>query len=141
MRPVGMIIVSVLITVVLIWAALAVVLFTVGRRYGTPGLRELLRLLPDVLRLLKRLATDRRLPRRVRVPLWLVLGYLALPVDFIPDFVPLIGYADDAIVVALALRSVTRRAGTDAIVAHWPGSELGLRAVLHAAGLSVATGG
>jgi uncharacterized membrane protein YkvA (DUF1232 family) len=69
----------------------------------------------------------------------MLLGYLALPIDLIPDFVPLIGYADDAIIVALALRSVARRAGTDAIVAHWPGSEVGLRTVLHAIGLSLAT--
>jgi uncharacterized membrane protein YkvA (DUF1232 family) len=72
------------------------------------------------------------------VRLWALLAYLALPIDLIPDFLPLIGYADDAIVVALALRSVARRAGTDAIAAHWPGSELGLRTVLRATGLETA---
>lgn len=119
----------------LVWAGLAVVLLVVGRRYGTPSLREILCLLPDVLRLLKRLAADRELPRGVRVRLWLLLGYLALPVDLIPDFIPLIGYADDAIVVALVLRSVARRAGPDALAAHWPGGDVGLRAVLHAVGI------
>ena len=127
--------VGLLVGVLLVWLALAGVLLVAGRHYGAPRLREILRLLPDVLRLTKRLATDRSLPRGVRIRLWALLAYLALPVDLIPDFLPLIGYADDAIVVALALRSVARRAGIDAIIASWPGSELGLRTVLQATGL------
>jgi uncharacterized membrane protein YkvA (DUF1232 family) len=70
-------------------------------------LRELLWLLPGVLRLLRRLAADGTLPRGVRVRLWLLLAYLALPIDLIADFIPVLGYADDA-VVALVLRSVVR---------------------------------
>jgi uncharacterized membrane protein YkvA (DUF1232 family) len=120
----------------LVWVALAAALLIVGRRYGGPSLREVLRLLPDVLRLLKRLASDRSLPRGVRLRLWALLAYLAMPIDLIPDFLPLIGYADDAIIVALALRSAARRAGPDAIERHWPGTETGLRTVLHAVGLT-----
>lgn len=78
-------------------------------------MREALRLLPDGIRLLRRLAADPALPRGVRVRLWLLLGYLLLPFDLIPDFIPVLGYADDALVVALALRSITRRAGADAL--------------------------
>jgi uncharacterized membrane protein YkvA (DUF1232 family) len=92
-------------------------------------LRELLRLLPDVLRLVRRLAGDGDLPRGVRVRLWLLLGYLALPLDLVPDFVPVLGYADDAVVVALTLRSVVRRAGPEAVVRHWPGTPEGLAAL------------
>jgi uncharacterized membrane protein YkvA (DUF1232 family) len=92
-------------------------------------LRELLRLLPDVLRLVRRLAADGDLPRGVRVRLWLLLGYLALPLDLVPDFVPVLGYADDAVVVALTLRSVVRRAGPEAVVRHWPGTPEGLAAL------------
>jgi uncharacterized membrane protein YkvA (DUF1232 family) len=92
-------------------------------------LRELLRLLPDVLRLLRRLAADPGLPRGVRVRLWLLLGYLALPIDLVPDFVPVLGYADDAVVVALVLRSVVRRAGPEALEGHWPGTPEGLAAL------------
>jgi uncharacterized membrane protein YkvA (DUF1232 family) len=92
-------------------------------------LRELLRLLPDVLRLLRRLAADGGLPRGVRVRLWLLLGYLALPIDLVPDFVPVLGYADDAVVVALVLRSVVRRAGPEALEGHWPGTPEGLAAL------------
>jgi uncharacterized membrane protein YkvA (DUF1232 family) len=92
-------------------------------------LRELLRLLPDVLRLLRRLAADPGLPRGVRVRLWLLLGYLALPIDLVPDVVPVLGYADDAVVVALVLRSVVRRSGPEAVERHWPGTPEGLGAV------------
>ncbi len=67
------------------------------------------RLVPDVVRLVRRLAADRSLPRGVRVRLWVLLGYLVSPVDLVPDFIPLVGYADDAIIVALVLRSVIRR--------------------------------
>ncbi|MEX5717007.1 YkvA family protein [Geodermatophilus maliterrae] len=98
-------------------------------------LRELLRLLPDVLRLVRRLAGDGTLPRGVRVRLWLLLAYLAFPIDLVPDFVPVLGHADDAIVVALVLRSVVRRAGADAIDRHWPGTPDGLAALRRASRL------
>ena len=94
-----------------------------------------LRLLPDLVRLVRRLAADRDLPRGVRIRLWLLLGYLLLPVDLVPDFVPVLGYADDAVVVALALRSVVRRAGADAMRRHWPGDLAGLEVVSRLAGL------
>ena len=64
-----------------------------------------------MLRLLPRLAADRSLPRGVRVRLALLLAYLASPIDLVPDFIPVIGYADDAIIVAAVLRSVARQAG------------------------------
>jgi uncharacterized membrane protein YkvA (DUF1232 family) len=54
------------------------------------------------------------------------LIYLAWPIDLVPDFIPVVGYADAAIIVALVLRSVVRRAGPDAIEQHWPGTPEGL---------------
>ena len=99
------------------------------------GLRDGLRLLPDLVRLLRRLAADPSLPRGVRVRLWLLLAYLASPIDLVPDFVPILGYADDAVIVALALRSVTRRAGPDSLERHWPGTPDGLAAIRRLAGL------
>jgi uncharacterized membrane protein YkvA (DUF1232 family) len=124
------------IGLVVVWLALIVALLLAGRRYERPSLGEMLRLLPDLLRLLKRLAGDKSLPGGVRVRLWLLLAYLAVPIDLIPDFIPVIGYADDAIIVALALRSVARRAGLPALQRHWPGSPAGLAAVLRAAGIA-----
>ena len=97
--------------------------------------RELLRLLPDVLRLVRRLAGDGALPRGVRLRLWLLLVYLAVPIDLVPDFVPVLGHADDAIVVALVLRSVVRRAGAATLERHWPGTPDGLAALRRASRL------
>jgi uncharacterized membrane protein YkvA (DUF1232 family) len=100
-------------------------------------LGEALRLLPDTLRLLRRLASDRKVPGGARVRLWLLLGYLAIPIDLVPDFVPVLGYADDAIIVSLVLRSVVRRAGASAIRIHWPGTDDGLAAVGRLTGLQL----
>ena len=94
-----------------------------------------LRLLPDLVRLVRRLAGDRTLPRGVRLRLWLLLVYLLSPVDLVPDVVPVLGYADDVVVVALALRAVVRRAGADALARHWPGEPAGLEIVSRLTGL------
>jgi uncharacterized membrane protein YkvA (DUF1232 family) len=118
---------------VLLWFALLIALAVT--RPADLRVKDILRLLPDTVVLLRRLAADPDLPRGVRVRLLLLLVYLALPVDLIPDFIPVLGYADDAIVVALALRSVTRRAGSEALDKHWPGSTESLQAVQHLAGI------
>src|SRR5689334_14416107 len=118
------------------WLALIAVLLAAKGRFDLAALREALRLLPDLLRLIKRLAADPELPRGVRIRLWLLLAYLLTPIDLVPDFIPVIGYADDAIVVAVALRSVVRRAGMGALERHWPGTPDGLRAVCRLAGLT-----
>ena len=115
------------------WVVL-VVLLVLARPSG-PLLKEALRILPDTLRLLRRLAADPSLPRGVRVRLWLLFAYLAMPIDLIPDFIPVIGYADDAIIVAAVLRSVVRAAGPDAVKRHWPGTVDGLRVLWRLAGL------
>ena len=118
---------SVIAGLVLIWLALVVVLWI-----GKPddlGIRDTARLLPDLVRLLKRLAADPALPRGIRIRLGLLLGYLALPIDLVPDFIPILGYADDAIVVAIVLRSVSRTAGPEALAEHWPGTPEGLVAM------------
>jgi uncharacterized membrane protein YkvA (DUF1232 family) len=120
--------------VLLVWLALVIVLVIARPRGGL--LREALRLLPDVLRLLRRLAVDETLPRGVRIRLWLLLVYLAMPIDLIPDFVPVLGYADDAIIVTAVLRGVVRRAGIDAVRAHWPGTDEGFAAVTRLTGLN-----
>jgi uncharacterized membrane protein YkvA (DUF1232 family) len=123
----------------LAWLALVGALIIVRPRGGL--LREALRLLPDVLRLVRRLAADQVLPREVRVRLGLLLAYLAVPIDLIPDFVPVLGYADDAIIVTAVLRGVVRRAGIDAVRAHWPGTDDGFTALTRLTGLDRTTGG
>jgi uncharacterized membrane protein YkvA (DUF1232 family) len=90
------------------------------------SLSDATRLLPDTLRLVKRLSTDRAIPRSTRWWTWVLLIYLASPIDLIPDFVPVIGYADDAIITSFVLRHVIARSGRAKLVEHWPGSEAGL---------------
>ncbi|KRF25398.1 hypothetical protein ASG95_13570 [Phycicoccus sp. Soil803] len=117
----------------LLWAGLLVALW-VGRPDDL-GVRDALRLLPDVIHLLRRLATDSTLPRGVRLRLWLLLAYLAMPFDLVPDFIPVIGYADDVVIVAAGLRAVVRHAGMGALERHWRGTPEGLAAVCRVAGL------
>ncbi|MEU3274478.1 DUF1232 domain-containing protein [Saccharomonospora sp. NPDC006951] len=126
-------VIGVAVAVVLMWLALVGVLIVLRPRGGL--LREALRVLPDVLRLIRGLAADKKLPRGVRVRLGLLLIYLALPIDLIPDFIPVLGYADDAIIVTAVLRGVVRRAGIDAVRAHWPGTEEGFAALARLTGL------
>lgn len=114
--------------------ALLVVFLLLARPKGSL-VSESMRLLPDTLRLLRDVATDTTLPKAVRVRLWLLFVYLAIPFDLIPDFIPIIGYADDAILVCAVLRSVIRRAGPEAIRRHWRGTEDGLAALWRVAGL------
>ena len=117
----------------LAWLALLATLIIVRPRGEL--LKEALRLLPDLLRLVHRLAADRALPRGVRIRLWLLLGYLALPFDVIPDFIPVLGYADDAVIASAVLRGVVRCAGADAVRSHWPGTERGFAALAQLTGL------
>ncbi|GAA2023043.1 hypothetical protein GCM10009719_37500 [Nocardioides kribbensis] len=120
----------------LLWAGLVLTLWLLARRdQRTGSLREALRLLPDVVRLLRALAADPDLPRGVRLRLVLLLGYLLMPLDLVPDVIPVVGWADDVVVVALALRSVVRRAGPGALDRHWPGTPDGLAVVRRLAGL------
>jgi uncharacterized membrane protein YkvA (DUF1232 family) len=116
------------------WAALIVAVAIVRPPGGL--LREAVRILPDVLRLIRRLASDKTLPMGVRTRLWLLLIYLALPFDLIPDFIPVLGYADDAIVVTAVMRSVVRRAGIVAVRRHWAGSDDGFAALCRLTGLN-----
>jgi uncharacterized membrane protein YkvA (DUF1232 family) len=96
---------------------------------------DALRLGPDVVRLTRRLAADPRVPRGVRVCLVLLLVYLLSPIDLVPDFIPVIGYADDAVIVALVLRFATRHAGAAALDRHWPGTPQGLAALRAVVGI------
>jgi uncharacterized membrane protein YkvA (DUF1232 family) len=120
-------------SLVAVW--LLLVLALAARRPSKERIIEALRLLPDVLRLVRRLAADPELPRTLRLRLWLLLAYLALPFDLIPDFLPVVGCADDAVIVAWTLRAVVRRAGAPALERHWPGSPEGLAAVRRLAGV------
>ena len=131
------VLVGVLAGLALVYGVLLLLLWRYARAHpDTVTMRDALRMLPDLLRLLRRLVADGTLPTGVRVRVALLVAYLAMPFDLVPDVVPVIGYADDAVVVALVLRSVVRRAGTDALRRHWPGTPEGLGLVLRLAGIA-----
>jgi uncharacterized membrane protein YkvA (DUF1232 family) len=118
---------SILVALVLLWLALLVILL-VKRPSGT-HIAELAALLPDLVRLTSRLARDREIPRRVRWRVWLLLAWMVSPIDLIPDFIPVIGFADDVLLAYFVLRSVARAAGPEIVAQHWPGTPEGLVAV------------
>jgi uncharacterized membrane protein YkvA (DUF1232 family) len=125
-----------LLGAVALYAALIVALVIAGRRHHA---RAVAGFIPDCLVMVRRLAADPRTRRRDRVLLGVLLVYLVSPIDLVPDFVPVAGQLDDAVIVALALHLLLRTRGEAAIRSAWPGPESSLRVILRAAG--VATSG
>lgn len=119
--------------VVGLWVVLLGALLLLRPR-GT-DLRDAKRLVPDVVRLLRDLARDPEVGRGVRVRLAILAVYLAIPIDLVPDFIPVLGYADDVIAVSIVLRSVVRHAGIAVVERHWRGTPAGLTIVRRLAGV------
>lgn len=90
--------------------------------------------MPNVIVLLRGLLRDPRVPRSSKWLLALALAWLASPIDLIPEFVPVLGPLDDAVVVALVLRRVLRTAGPEVLKEHWRGDERTLARLLRLAG-------
>jgi uncharacterized membrane protein YkvA (DUF1232 family) len=107
-------------------------LIAAGRREDA---RALAGFIPDCVVLVSRLARDKRISRPRRALLFGVLGYLAIPIDLVPDFLPGIGQLDDAVLLGLALRVVVRGGGSGLVHEAWPGPQASLTLVLRAAGL------
>jgi uncharacterized membrane protein YkvA (DUF1232 family) len=114
-----------------LYAALVLGLYAAGRRTDA---RALLGFVPDCVVLFRRLIGDPRVSRRRKLVLWLIVAYLVMPFDLVPDFIPLAGQLDDAILVGLALRGIVHSAGEGIIRGHWPGPERSLQIVLRLAG-------
>ncbi len=109
------------------YAAFVVALIVGGRRRDA---RNLARFVPDCIVLVSRLLGDPRVPRRHKLLLGALVGYLALPIDLVPDFVPVAGHIDDVLAVVLALRVVLRASGGELVREHWPGPDSSLAFVL-----------
>jgi uncharacterized membrane protein YkvA (DUF1232 family) len=115
------------LAVVIVYAIFVVVLVLVGR---SSDARAVAGFVPDCIVLFKRMLGDSRLPRRYRAIVIAMLVYLALPVDLIPDFIPVAGQFDDAVVVVLTLRAILRGGGLEMIEEHWPGPRSSLALIL-----------
>jgi uncharacterized membrane protein YkvA (DUF1232 family) len=117
--------------VLLVYAGLVLALIVAGR-WGVA--REVARFIPDCIMLVRGLLRDPRVPRQHKRLLGVLVAYLALPFDLVPDFIPIAGHLDDALVVALALRVVLRGSGSALVREHWRGPESSLAVVLRFAG-------
>jgi uncharacterized membrane protein YkvA (DUF1232 family) len=110
-----------------IWLVVVIGLLLVGRRTHA---RELAMLVPNLVRLFRGLLGDRRIPRRTR---WLLLAgvaWFASPIDLIPEFIPVLGPLDDAIVAAMILRHIVKVAGPQVVGDHWPGDPATLERIM-----------
>ncbi len=85
-------------------------------------------MMPNILKLVMRLLKDPRVPRRAKITLGLAAAYVASPIDLIPEVIPVIGWADDVVIVMFAIDSLIDRAGAEIVEEHWdgPGDLLGL---------------
>jgi len=110
-----------------VWIGFIVLLVALGRRSLA---RELATLVPNLTRLFAGLVRDPRVPLRAKIVLGATALYLAMPIDVIPDFVPVAGSLDDAIVAAFALRFVVRTSSPEIVAEHWPGDPATLRRIL-----------
>lgn len=115
-----------------LWALLVLAIWRSAPSRATA--LDVVRLLPDLLRMTAGLARDPATPRSCKVALGVLAVWLASPIDLIPEFVPVIGPLDDIVVSAIVLRWVGRRVGEDALRAHWPGSNEGFGLVLRLLG-------
>jgi uncharacterized membrane protein YkvA (DUF1232 family) len=102
-----------------------------GRRSDA---RALAGFVPDCVVLFRRLLGDGRVSRPRKLLLLGLLAYLVLPIDLVPDFIPVAGQLDDAILVALVLRAVLKGAGPALVREHWPGPAASLGLMLRLAG-------
>jgi uncharacterized membrane protein YkvA (DUF1232 family) len=113
-----------------LYAAFVCWLVVRGRREDA---RAFATFIPDCIVLVSRLAHEPRVPRRRKLLLLALAGYLALPFDLVPDFLPVAGQLDDAIIVALVLRHFVRAGGEPLLRELWPGPERSLTLILRLA--------
>ena len=111
-----------------LYAAFVVALIVAGRR---PSARDLARFIPDCIVLVSRLLRDPRVPLRHKLLLGALAGYLAMPFDIVPDFIPVAGHLDDVVVIFFTLRAVLR-GNAELLREHWPGPASSLALLGHA---------
>jgi uncharacterized membrane protein YkvA (DUF1232 family) len=115
------------IAVLLLYGAFVAWLLLTGRREDA---RALAGFIPDCLLLFRRLLSDDRVSRPRKLLLVALLAYVAMPIDLVPDFIPVAGQLDDAMIVAVVLRSVLRAGGPHLLREHWPGPAASLNVLL-----------
>lgn len=115
---------------VAVYAAFIAWLLIAGRRQDA---RALAGFIPDCLVLFHRLLADERVPRSRKLLVAALIAYLATPIDLVPDFIPIAGQLDDAIIVAFVLRTIMRSGGPELVREQWPGPPTSLNVLLRLA--------
>jgi uncharacterized membrane protein YkvA (DUF1232 family) len=113
-----------------LYTGFVVWLLVAGRRQDA---RALAGFIPDCIVLFRRLLGDRRVPRGARLLILALIAYLAMPFDLGPDFIPVVGQLDDAIIVAFVLRTIVRSGGPELVREHWPDPPTSLGVLLRLA--------
>jgi uncharacterized membrane protein YkvA (DUF1232 family) len=121
-----------LAVVLLVWVVALGVLLLVGRKIAA---KRLLTLVPNLVSLFRGLLGDDRVPLASKVLLGAGLVWIVSPIDLVPEFIPVLGPLDDAVVGALVLRHVVRRAGPSVVAEHWRGDDATLAVLLRVAGV------
>ena len=116
-------IVGIVVGLLIVWAALLVIFWLL--RPKDVSVRELVGVVPDLVRMLRDIVRDPTAPADVRVVLVGLLVWILSPIDLIPEFIPVLGPLDDVVVAIVALRYVRRRLGSDGLRARWRGSDDG----------------
>ena len=117
------VLIEIAVGLILVWILLVALLWILRPRDAR--LADLIRIVPDVLRLARSLIGDRSVPLGVRAALFGMVAWVVNPIDLIPEFIPVLGPLDDVVVAVLVLRYVRRRLGDDQLSRRWPGSPQG----------------
>ncbi|MCI0347058.1 MAG: DUF1232 domain-containing protein [Chloroflexi bacterium] len=125
-------VVGIVVALVAIWVAFLVI-FWLARPRGV-ATRDVLAVIPDLVRLLRDVATDRSAPIFVRLVLVGLLAWILSPIDLIPEVIPVLGPIDDIVVAVVALRYVRRRLGAESLRRRWRGSDAGFELLLRVIG-------
>jgi uncharacterized membrane protein YkvA (DUF1232 family) len=123
---------EIIVALVLLWAAMLFV-FWLLRPRGVP-VRELVRLVPDLIRLIRSVIADGHAPLDTRLVLVGLLVWIVSPIDLIPEFIPVLGPLDDVVVAIVALRYVRRRLGSDDLRQRWRGTPEGFEVLMRVIG-------
>jgi uncharacterized membrane protein YkvA (DUF1232 family) len=118
--------------VLAVYAVVVLALLAAGRRFAA---KTLATLIPNLVSLFRGLLRDPRVPLGSKILLWLGVVWIASPIDLLPEFLPVVGPLDDAVVAALVLRHLVRTAGEDVVRDHWRGDPRTLDRILRVASI------
>jgi uncharacterized membrane protein YkvA (DUF1232 family) len=121
-----------LAVVLVVYAVVIAGLVVAGRRFAA---KTLATLIPNLVSLFRGLVRDPRVPLGSKVLLWFAVVWIASPIDLLPEFLPVVGPLDDAVVAALVLRHLVRAAGEDVVREHWRGDPRTLDRILRVASI------